>query len=184
MYTNPTGGKHQLNLLLITPDAARIFGIGVNLGPGSIAHRFLPIRSRSIRLEHPMEEPGQTAQEVDFGEWQVSVAFGFPQPDGRRAPGTKGAHAAAMIAHLVQMNSLSPEWTPASDSICRGKLPGMRSEIITANRDRMRTASRKCRSCGMAMRQIAAFVSTTSLKWCAYGWDAFSVTRHVAVRAS
>jgi len=33
----------------------------------------------------------------------------------------------------------------------------------------------------MAMRQIAAFVSTTNLKWCVYGWDAFSVNRNVAV---
>jgi len=44
------------------------------------------------KLKAAVEEPGQTAQEVDFGQWQATAAFGFPQPDGRRAPGTKDAH--------------------------------------------------------------------------------------------
>ena len=52
------------------------------------------------KLKTAVEEPGQSAQEVDFGQWQATVAFGFPQPDGRRAPGTKDAYAAALIAQL------------------------------------------------------------------------------------
>jgi hypothetical protein len=43
------------------------------------------------KLKTAAEEPGQTSQEVDFEPWQAIVAFGFPQPDRRRAPGTKDA---------------------------------------------------------------------------------------------
>jgi hypothetical protein len=52
------------------------------------------------KLKTAVEEPGQVAQEVDFGDWQVTVAYGFPQPDGRRAPGTKDTHGAAVIGRL------------------------------------------------------------------------------------
>ena len=44
--------------------------------------------------------PPKQPQEVDFGQWQATVAFGFPQPDGRRAPGTKDAQGSALIAQL------------------------------------------------------------------------------------
>ena len=52
------------------------------------------------KLKTAVEEPGQTTQEVDFGSWQATVSFGFPQNDGRRAPGTKDAHGAALVAQL------------------------------------------------------------------------------------
>jgi hypothetical protein len=52
------------------------------------------------KLKTAVEEPGQVAQEVDFGDWQATVAYGFPQPDGRPAPGTKDTHGAAVIGRL------------------------------------------------------------------------------------
>jgi hypothetical protein len=51
-------------------------------------------------LKTAVEESGQATQEIDFGPWQATVAFGFPQHDGRRAPGTKDAHGAALVAQL------------------------------------------------------------------------------------
>lgn len=50
------------------------------------------------KLKTAVEEPGQTSEELDFGAWRATVGFGFPQPDGRRPPGTKDAHAAALVA--------------------------------------------------------------------------------------
>ncbi|HWA95894.1 MAG TPA: DUF5597 domain-containing protein [Terracidiphilus sp.] len=52
------------------------------------------------KVKTAVEEPGQSTQEVDFGDWQATVSFGFPQPDGRRAPGTKDFHGVALIAQL------------------------------------------------------------------------------------
>jgi len=52
------------------------------------------------KLKTVIEEPGQATQEIDFGDWQATVSFGFPQYDGRRAPGTKDFHGAAIVAQL------------------------------------------------------------------------------------
>src|SRR6266542_3888851 len=84
------------------------------------------------KLKTAVEEPGQTAREVDFGQWQATVAFGFPQPDGRRAPGTKDAHAAALIAQLGPDEFLITGVDASISFHLPGKLPWMRSEIITA----------------------------------------------------
>jgi len=64
------------------------------------------------KLKTAVEEPGHASQEVDFGTWQATVASGFAQPDGRRAPGTRDAHGAALIARLGTSSS-SPVWTRA-----------------------------------------------------------------------
>jgi Domain of unknown function (DUF5597)/Glycosyl hydrolases family 35 len=84
------------------------------------------------KLKTAVEEPGQTALEVDFGQWQATVAFGFPQPDGRRAPGTKDAHATALIAQLGPNEFLVTGVDASISFHLTGKLPWMRSEIITA----------------------------------------------------
>jgi Domain of unknown function (DUF5597)/Beta-galactosidase len=84
------------------------------------------------KLKTAVEEPGQTAQEVDFGQWQATVAFGFPQPDGRRAPGTKDAHGAALIAQLGPDEFLVTGVDASVSFHLPGKLPWIRSEIITA----------------------------------------------------
>jgi len=55
-----------------------------------------------------------------------------PQPDGRRAPGTKDAHAAALIAQLGPDEFLVTGVDASISFHLPGKLPWMRSEIITA----------------------------------------------------
>jgi len=84
------------------------------------------------KLKTAVEEPGQTAQEVDFGKWQATVAFGFPQPDGRRAPGTKDAHGAALVAQLGPDEFLVTGVDASVSFHLPGRLPWMRSEVITA----------------------------------------------------
>lgn len=84
------------------------------------------------KLKTAVEEPGQTAAEVDFGAWQATVAFGFPQPEGRRAPGTKGAHAVALVAQLGPDEFLVTGKDVSVSFHLPGKLPWMRSQIITA----------------------------------------------------
>ena len=56
------------------------------------------------KLKTAVEEPGQTTQEIDFGEWQATVSFGFPQPDGRRAPGTPMRMARRSSRNSGRMN--------------------------------------------------------------------------------
>lgn len=52
------------------------------------------------KLKTAVEEPGHAQQELDFGDWQATVSFGFPQPDGRRPPGTADSHGRALVAQL------------------------------------------------------------------------------------
>ena len=84
------------------------------------------------KLKTAVEEPGQTVQEVDFGQWQATVAFGFPQPDGRRVPGTKDAHGSALIAQLGPDEFLVTGVDASVSFHQPGKLPWIRSEIVTA----------------------------------------------------
>ncbi|MGA8730322.1 MAG: DUF5597 domain-containing protein, partial [Terracidiphilus sp.] len=84
------------------------------------------------KLKTAVEEPGQSTQEVDFGSWQATVAFGFPQPDGRRAPGTKDAHGAAVIAQLGPDEFLVTGVDASVVFHLPGKQPWMRSQIVTA----------------------------------------------------
>jgi Domain of unknown function (DUF5597)/Glycosyl hydrolases family 35 len=84
------------------------------------------------KLKTAVEEPGQTAEDVDFGNWQATVAFGFPQPDGRRAPGTKDAHGAALIGQLGPDEFLVTGVDASVNFHLPGKLPWMRSEILSA----------------------------------------------------
>lgn len=84
------------------------------------------------KLKTAVEEPGQATQEVDFGEWQATVAFGFPQPDGRRAPGTKDAHGAAIVAQLGPDEFLVTGVDASVAFHLSGKMPWIRSQILTA----------------------------------------------------
>jgi hypothetical protein len=84
------------------------------------------------KLKTAVEEPGHTSQELDFGPWQATVAFGFPQPDGRRAPGTRDAHGTALIARLGPDEFLVTGVDASVSFHLPGKLPWIRSEIITA----------------------------------------------------
>ena len=84
------------------------------------------------KVKTAVEEPGQVAQELDFGEWQATVAFGFPQPDGRRAPGTKDAHGAALVAQLGPDDFLVTGVDASVSFHLPGKAPWIHSEVITA----------------------------------------------------
>lgn len=84
------------------------------------------------KLKTAVEEVGQTTQELDFGGWQATVAFGFPQRDGRRAPGTKDAHGAALVAQLSPDEFLVTGVDASVVFHLPGKLPWIRSQILTA----------------------------------------------------
>jgi hypothetical protein len=84
------------------------------------------------KLKTSMEEPGKAQQELDFGAWQASVAFGFPQYDGRRPPGSKDAHGVALVAHLGPDEFLVTGIDASVSFHLPGKLPGMRMQILSA----------------------------------------------------
>jgi hypothetical protein len=84
------------------------------------------------RLKTAVEEPGHVSEELDFGAWQATVAFGFPQPDGRRAPGTKDAHGAALVAQLGPNEFLVTGVDASIVFHLPDKLPWIRSQIVAA----------------------------------------------------
>jgi hypothetical protein len=84
------------------------------------------------KLKTAVEEPGQSAQEIDFGGWQATVAYGFSQSDGQRPPGTKDAHGAALVAQLGPDEFLVTGVDASINFHLPGKLPWIRSQIITA----------------------------------------------------
>ena len=84
------------------------------------------------KLKTAVEEPGRATQELEFGTWQATVAFGFPQPDGRPAPGTKDAQGAAVVAQLNADEFLVTGVDASIVFHLPGKLPWMRSQILSA----------------------------------------------------
>lgn len=84
------------------------------------------------KLKTAVEEPGQATQEIDFGDWQATVSFGFPQYDGRRAPGTKDFHGAAVIAQLGPDEFLVTGVDASVTFHLAGKPAWMHSQILTA----------------------------------------------------
>ena len=84
------------------------------------------------RVKTAVEEPGSVTQELDFGSWQATVAFGFPQHDGQRPPGTKDAHGAALVAQLGPDEFLVTGVDASVVFHLPGKLPWIRSQILTA----------------------------------------------------
>jgi hypothetical protein len=84
------------------------------------------------KVKTSVEEPNQTTQEIDFGGWQATVAYGFPQPDGGHAPGTKDAHGAALVAQLGPDEFLVTAMDASVSFHLPGKLPWIHSQIVTA----------------------------------------------------
>jgi hypothetical protein len=84
------------------------------------------------KVKTAVEEPGQVTQEIDFGDWQATVSFGFPQQDGRPAPGTKDAHGAALVARLGANEFLVTGVDASVIFHLPGKQPWIRSQIVTA----------------------------------------------------
>ncbi len=88
------------------------------------------------KLKTAVEEPGITTHEIDFGSWQATVQFGFPQHDGRPAPGTKDAHGVALIAQLGPDEFLVTGVDASVTFHLPGKQPWIRSLIMTAEEGR------------------------------------------------
>ena len=84
------------------------------------------------KLKTAVEEPGEATQELDFGDWKATVSFGFPQHDGRPAPGTKDAHGAALVAQLGPDEFLVTGVDASVVFHVPGKLPWIRSQILSA----------------------------------------------------
>ena len=82
-------------------------------------------------LKTAVEEPGEAEKEIDFGDWQATAAFGFPQSDGRHAPGTKDAHGSVLIARLGKSEFLVTGVDASVIFHLPGKLPWMHSEFLT-----------------------------------------------------
>jgi len=83
------------------------------------------------KLKTLIEEPGQATQEIDFGPWQATVAYGYPQNDGRRAPGTKDAHGAALVVQLGPDEFLVTGVDASVVFHLPGKMPWIHSEMVT-----------------------------------------------------
>jgi hypothetical protein len=84
------------------------------------------------KLKTSMEEVGRSQQELDFGPWQATISFGYPQYDGRRPPGTTSAHGLALVAQLGTDEFLVTGVDAAVSFHLPGRLPGMRMQILSA----------------------------------------------------
>lgn len=69
------------------------------------------------KLKTAMQETGQTQQELDFGAWQATIAYGYPQRDGRRAREPVTHTEPLWSRSAGPMSSWLPVWTPASTFI-------------------------------------------------------------------
>ena len=84
------------------------------------------------KLKTSIEEVGKAQQELDFGPWQATVAYGYPQYDGRRPPGTSDAHGVALVAQLGPDEFLVAAVDASVSFHLPGRLPGMRTQILSA----------------------------------------------------
>jgi len=84
------------------------------------------------KLKTSMEETGKAQQELDFGAWQVTISYGFPQNDGRRPPGTNDAHGVALVAQLGPDEFLVTGVDASVSFHLPERLPGMRMQILAA----------------------------------------------------
>jgi len=84
------------------------------------------------KLKTSVEQTGQAEQELDFGDWQAAIAYGFPQFDGRRPPGNKDAHGVVLVAQLGPDEFLVTGIDASVSFHLPGRLPGMRMQILSA----------------------------------------------------
>lgn len=84
------------------------------------------------KLKTAVEEPGAAQQELDFGAWQATVAFGFPQHDGRRPPGTPDFHGRALVAQLGPNEFLVTGIDASVSFHLPSRLAGQRMNIVQA----------------------------------------------------
>jgi len=119
---------HGWNILGGSPPTAHARNFA-HLGPMSKEIARLNFEGK---LKTAVEETGQPQQELDFGTWQVTIAYGYPQRDGRRAPGTSDAHGAALIAQLGPDEFLVTGVDASVNFHLPDRLPAMRMQILAA----------------------------------------------------
>ena len=84
------------------------------------------------KLKTSIEQTGLPQQELDFGDWQATISYGYPQPDGRRPPGNSDAHGVALVAQLGPDEFLVTGIDASVSFHLPGRLPGMRMQILSA----------------------------------------------------
>jgi hypothetical protein len=84
------------------------------------------------KLKTAIEQSGQPQEEMDFGPWQATISYGYPQHDGRRPPGTSDAHGAALVAQTGKDEFLVTGIDASVSFHLPGRLPGMRMQILSA----------------------------------------------------
>jgi hypothetical protein len=84
------------------------------------------------KVKTSVEEVGQAQQDLDFGTWQATVAYGYPQHDGHRPPGSNDAHGVALVAQLAPDQFLVTGIDASVSFHLPGHLPGMRMQILSA----------------------------------------------------
>jgi len=115
-YSGDTGPKgHTENYALIAP-----------------MDREIALLNFRGKLKTAVEEPGKAQQELNFGDWQATVSFGFPQPDGRRPPGTPAHNGRALVAQLGPNEFLVTGIEASVSFHLPSRLPGQRMNILQA----------------------------------------------------
>jgi len=117
------------------------------------------------KLKTSVEEPGQAQQELDFGSWQASVNYGFPQYDGRRPPGNKDFHGTALVAQLGPDEFLVTGLDSSVSFHLPGRLPGIRMQILSAEEGVYEAALGSHCAYGTETKPIAACNSTARPRW-------------------
>lgn len=84
------------------------------------------------KLKTAVDSPGMAEQELDFGQWKATVRFGFPQADGRPAPGTPNHSGRALVAQIGPDEFLVTGVDSAVFFHTAGHLSGIRSQILQA----------------------------------------------------
>jgi hypothetical protein len=117
------------------------------------------------KLKAAVAAPGQAEQELDFGKWKASIRFGFPQPDGRHAPGTPDHTGGALVAELGRMSSSSRAATQVSPSIQRADCRAFACRFSVQRREHTRTVRGRLRGYGTEIRQtvVSTFENTLRL---------------------
>ncbi len=116
------------NLLGDEPTKAHAYNYAL-LGP---MNREIAAWNFAGKLKTSVEEPGAAQQELDFGGWQATVSYGYPQNDGRRPPGNANAHGAALVAQLGPDEFVVTGVDASVNFHLPGSLPGQRMQILSA----------------------------------------------------